>query len=85
MSLSPERYVKNCLFDTIKIFSEAEQRHKIIGTIRDISEYKKIENELITKVIQTEENERKQIADELHDDFGPLLSTIKNIHKYADK
>jgi len=35
------------------------------------------EKRVITAIIQTEETERKRFAKDLHDDLGPLLSTIK--------
>jgi signal transduction histidine kinase len=35
------------------------------------------ENKVITAIINTEENERKRFAKDLHDGLGPLLSTVK--------
>jgi len=62
--------LKKCFFSSV-------QQFKIIATVRDISEYKRLENEIITKTIKAEEHERKRIAESLHDDLGPLLSTAK--------
>ncbi len=46
-------------------------------SIRDITEQKQIQQKILNAIIQTEEKERKWIAQELHDGLGPLLSTIK--------
>jgi PAS domain S-box-containing protein len=55
---------------------------KMILTIsRDISERKEVEDRILTTIIQTEENERKRFAADLHDDLAPILSTVK---LYAD-
>ncbi|MDR2886795.1 MAG: histidine kinase [Bacteroidales bacterium] len=35
------------------------------------------ENRIITAIINTEENERKRFAKDLHDGLGPILSTVK--------
>ncbi len=35
------------------------------------------EKKFLSVIIQTEENERKRLANELHDGLGPLLSTVK--------
>jgi len=37
----------------------------------------KTEKKVITAIINTEENERKRFAKDLHDGLGPLMSTIK--------
>lgn len=49
----------------------------ILTIVRDITERKEIEEKILTTIIQTEENERKRFAADLHDDLGPVLSTIK--------
>ncbi len=43
----------------------------------DITEEKNIEKYVLGKVIETEENNRKRFSSDLHDDLGPILSTIK--------
>ena len=43
----------------------------------DITERKHLEKYIISKVIETEEKDRKQFAADLHDDLGPTLSSIK--------
>jgi PAS domain S-box-containing protein len=49
----------------------------ILTIARDITERKEIEEKILTTIIQTEENERKRFAADLHDDLGPILSTVK--------
>jgi PAS domain S-box-containing protein len=49
---------------------------KVIA-IRDITEDKQIEQQLLNTIINTEEKERMRIAQDLHDGLGPQLSTIK--------
>lgn len=49
----------------------------MIVTLRDISERKQVEKMILEAVITTEENERERFAKNLHDDLGPLLSSIK--------
>lgn len=51
--------------------------NKIIGTIRDISKRKKLEEQLMHAVINTEEKERTRFSQELHDGMGPVLASIK--------
>jgi len=43
----------------------------------DITERKNIENKLLETVITTEEKERERFAGNLHDEVGPLLSSLK--------
>jgi len=43
----------------------------------DITESKNVEQYVLNKVIETEENDRRRFAADLHDDLGPILSTIK--------
>ena len=45
--------------------------------LRDISERKEVEQQILQSIIQTEEKERRWFAQELHDGIGPLLSTTK--------
>lgn len=48
-----------------------------VTSVRDISEQKQMQQKILNTIIQTEEQERKRIAQELHDGLGPVLSTIK--------
>jgi PAS domain S-box-containing protein len=56
---------------------EYQSKHLILTHVRDISERKEIEEQMVSTIIQTEENERKRFSADLHDDLGPILSTIK--------
>lgn len=56
---------------------EYRGKQAILTIIRDISERKEMEEKMISTIIQTEENERKRFSADLHDDLGPILSTIK--------
>jgi len=47
------------------------------GLISDITEEKKLQHQIITSVIETEEKERLHFSQELHDGIGPLLSATK--------
>ncbi len=49
----------------------------LVFTCRDISERKMIEKRILDAIIKTEERERERFAKNLHDDLGPLLSSIK--------
>jgi PAS domain S-box-containing protein len=49
----------------------------ILTIARDITERKDLEEKILTTIIQTEENERKRFAADLHDDLAPILSTVK--------
>jgi len=85
---NPKMTPKICLINAKKVFFNSVEQFKIIATVRDISEYKRLENELITKTIKAEEHERKIIAESLHDDLGPLLSAAKlfiNLLKNPEK
>jgi len=48
-----------------------DQKHKLQQTINEQ------QNELFNSVVTTQENERKRIAEDLHDGLGSLLSTAK--------
>ncbi len=49
----------------------------ILSIARDITERKQLERKILSAVITAEEKERERIAKEIHDDLGPLMSTIK--------
>ncbi len=49
----------------------------IISIARNITERKAIEKKMVTTILKTEEKERKRFATDLHDNLGPILSTIK--------
>jgi signal transduction histidine kinase len=45
--------------------------------VRDITERKTLEKKLFETIINTEEKEREKFAGDLHDEVGPLLSSLK--------
>lgn len=49
----------------------------LVITCRNITERKHIESRILDAIIKTEEHERERFAKNLHDDLGPLLSSIK--------
>jgi PAS domain S-box-containing protein len=48
-----------------------------MNILTDITENKNVEQFVLKKVIETEENDRRRFASDLHDDLGPLLSAVK--------
>jgi PAS domain S-box-containing protein len=54
-----------------------EDEDALLLMVRDISERRKLEKELLHSVINTEERERLHFSQELHDGLGPLLSAAK--------
>jgi len=46
-------------------------------TSTDITERKNFEKQIMNAIIETEERERKRFSEDLHDELGSLLSTIK--------
>jgi len=56
---------------------EYNNNHFILSIARNLKEQKETQKKLLTTIIATEEKERKKFAANLHDDLGPLLSTIK--------
>jgi PAS domain S-box-containing protein len=49
----------------------------LIAVIRNITERRHMENKILDTIISTEERERERFARNLHDELGPLLSSIK--------
>jgi PAS domain S-box-containing protein len=56
---------------------EFEGELALIAVIRNIAERKQLESRILDTVISTEEKEREKFARNLHDELGPLLSSIK--------
>ncbi len=56
---------------------EFEGEMALISVIRNITERKQLESRILDTVISTEEKEREKFARNLHDELGPLLSSIK--------
>ncbi|HLO57718.1 MAG TPA: PAS domain S-box protein [Bacteroidales bacterium] len=53
------------------------QGNAILAIMHDITERKNHARKLFETIIQTEEEERKRIASDLHDEIGPLISALK--------
>jgi PAS domain S-box-containing protein len=50
---------------------------RVVTVMRDITERKNFEKRIMNAIIETEERERKRFSEDLHDEMGSLLSTIK--------
>ena len=72
---NPKGRIDYFLVQSINI--QYKGKDAIMSIFTDITENKNVENFVLNKVIETEENDRRQFAADLHDDLGPLLSTIK--------
>jgi len=57
-------------------FIHIADRDIVLTQIRNLSQQKKMEEKLITSTVEAEENERRKLAQDLHDDVGPLLSSM---------
>lgn len=49
----------------------------LLSLIQDTTYRKKFERQLVTAIVETEERERARFASDLHDDLGPILSSMK--------
>lgn len=56
---------------------ESEGEMVLVSILRDITERRQLENRILDTIISTEEKEREKFARNLHDELGPLLSSIK--------
>ncbi|NBC81749.1 MAG: PAS domain S-box protein [Bacteroidetes bacterium] len=54
-----------------------EGKNAVLTIIRDLTERRHYEKRVLEAIINTEEKERENFAQNLHDDLGPLLSSIK--------
>lgn len=54
-----------------------EGESALVSIIRDITDRRLMENRILDTIISTEEREREKFARNLHDELGPLLSSIK--------
>lgn len=68
---------KTLYFEFNSTILDFEKEHVILTIFRDITFRKEIDNKIVDTIVQTEEKERKRIAEDLHDELGPLLSGIK--------
>ncbi len=56
---------------------QADKVVRAVIVIRDITERKNFEKRIMNAIIETEERERKRFSEDLHDEMGSILSTIK--------
>lgn len=56
---------------------EFEGEIALVSIIRDITERRQLENRILDTILSTEEKEREKFARNLHDELGPLLSSIR--------
>lgn len=56
---------------------EFEEEPALLAIIRDINDRKQIERRLFETIVETEENERRRIAGDLHDDIAPQLASLR--------
>jgi len=66
-----------------------EGNKAILSVIRNIKERKQFEQRIFDVMIETEEKERQRLASDIHDEVGPLLSSLKMyiemLNQNADK
>lgn len=67
----------NLVFNSSPTYNDQGDITGMQGTAYDITEKKQVQKHILNTTIETEEKERKRIAQELHDGLGPILSTIK--------
>jgi len=75
-------YILSKFFTKIKSnVVELENKNLILGNLNislknEMREKKEIQQKMLETIILTEENERKRIAEDLHDGLGPVLSAV---------
>jgi PAS domain S-box-containing protein len=62
-----------------------DQVQKAVGVMKDVTMRKSMERQILNRVIETEERERMNFSQELHDGLGPLLSAIKMYVQWLEK
>jgi PAS domain S-box-containing protein len=67
----------DCLVSANNILTEKNTVIGYQGIIKDVSEQKNLENLVVKTIVDTQEQERKRIARDLHDGLGQQLSAIK--------
>ncbi|MBU8893652.1 MAG: PAS domain S-box protein [Bacteroidales bacterium] len=56
---------------------ELQNKNVILAIVRDVSERKELEQKIFNAVSEAEEKERQRLASDIHDEIGPLLSSLK--------
>jgi len=59
--------------------------YNTLGVIKDITQRKSHEQQVLNSVVNTEEHERISFSQELHDGLGPILSAIKMYIQWLGK
>ncbi len=80
LNIEIELYHKNGMIIPVEINSKIINhggKPAILTIVRDIIERKSMEKKLFETIINTEEKEREKFAGDLHDEVGPLLSSLK--------
>jgi PAS domain S-box-containing protein len=67
------------------LFNFIAKEEVIYGVVRDITESKQVQKNIVKAIILTEEKERTHFSKELHDGLGPLLSTIKLYLQWSER
>jgi len=64
---------------------EYENEEVILIIARDIREQKQIQRKILEAMMETEEKERGRLASDLHDDIGPILSSMNMYISFIEK
>ncbi|MBN2214253.1 MAG: PAS domain S-box protein [Bacteroidales bacterium] len=75
LEISPDE-VHTIPFEITSKIIVFENKPAVMTIMRDISERRQMQQKIIQTIIHTEETERSRFAKELHDELGPLLSTM---------
>lgn len=62
---------------TVEEYDSDGKVAKVIGTIIDLDHQKKMEKEIMQNIVNTQEEERRRFATDLHDGLGQYLAAIK--------
>ncbi len=73
--LNPKLEIR--IYEIISKVIEYQGDKSVLSILRDITERKEMQLQILNTIIDTEEKERKRFSQDLHDGLGPLLSTIK--------
>lgn len=60
-----------------KIANKQRQTEYFLMVVKDISEQRETENQILRAIVETQESEQKRVAEDLHDSLGQQLSAIK--------
>lgn len=71
-----QKYFVSCSFVNIKTTRNGDLGDYLV-IAEDVTDKKEIERRILRTVIETQENERKRVANDLHDSLGQELSFLK--------